>query len=92
MKQGGDGLQKRERFMLLVPQITEGPPENPVKGNLQYQYTLLKTKTEKTLEEKFKAQLKISIDGTEHTVRAADIRILHRILMSTLVNFQKECR
>ena len=41
------------------------------------------------MERKEKEQPKIAIDGTEHTVRSTDNKVLHRKLISTLYNFQR---
>ena len=48
----------------------------PVRGNFQYPYTFFEKRNQKkSLEGKYKKKLIIAIDGTEHTIRAADKKI-----------------
>ena len=41
------------------------------------------------MEDKYKEQVKISTDGTKHTVRTADHKTLHRKVLSTPIKFQR---
>ena len=51
-------------------------------------YISRQEKTEKeSLEENYKEQPEIAIDGTEHTVRTTDNKTLRRKLLSTPLEF-----
>ena len=69
------------------------PKKRPVKrvsGYFHYPYTFSEKRNQKiSLEGKYKEQPRIAIDGTEHTVRTADNKILHRNLISTPIEFQR---
>ena len=41
------------------------------------------------MQEKYKDQPRIAVDGTENTVRTADNKILHRKVISTPIEFQR---
>ena len=65
-------------------------PVKPVSGNLQYPYTFFeKINQNRPLEGKLKEQPEIAIDGTKHTDRTADKKILHLKLKSTPIEFQR---
>ena len=54
-------------------------PIRPVSGNFQYLYTFLEKRNhKKSLEGMYKEQQRNTIDGTEHTIRTTDKKILHR--------------
>ena len=50
---------------------------------------LKKAKQKRSLERKYEEQPRIAVDGTEHTVRSADKKILHRKLVSTPIASQR---
>ena len=65
-------------------------PVKLVCGNFQYPCTLFEKRSQKkSLEVIYNEQTKNAVDGTEHTLRTADNKILHRKILSTPTESQR---
>ena len=82
-------VRKRNVPRCSFHKLPKWRPVKPVSGNFWYPYTFIREKSQKqSAEGKCNKQPEIAVDGTKHTVRTADNRILHRKLVSTPLKFQ----
>ena len=82
--------KKKFNFARHIISSLKSKTVKPVNWNFQYRYTFLRNEVrKKSFEGKHKEQLRIAVDGTNHTAHSAANEISHRKLTSNPSEFQK---